>query len=433
MENLQITGGIVTGGGGRRKEDYGRVPHTYGPIMDLCKRTLLYEGKTEEEICGFTLFTEEEEEEEEDDVPNDTSFWVEGVRALFPADLEEQPPWPSLAAQQLVDKPPCQLAKRFPGLIDSLVEEIKGDLKAEMDSSILDAVSRRVRLFSDEIASVEGWRKKFTPKAVEISVIEAGRVSELTNDIVLIFLRYKGGMLQELQASVRDRLVGRVSLRETCAEQRLEIISKEGALHRAKEGIFELLGLNTLEERQEWEERSKMTLSVILSRLQVDMILGWLGKQTNLELLYRASRDGWRVTDFHSECDNKGATVTVIKSTGGYVFGGYADVAWSSCGQWLPSSNAFLFALQYPSGVAPVKMPLTQAQHPNAMFDNSTYGPTFGGNHDIHVADNSNSNSNSYTNAGHAYQLPAGQNAQTFLTGARNFQAAEIEVFRVTS
>jgi hypothetical protein len=338
-----------------------------------------------------------------------------------------------LAAQQLVDKPPCQLAKRFPGLIDSLVEEIKGDLKSKADSLILDAVSRRVRLFSDEVACVEGWHKKFTPTAVEISVIEAGSVSELTNDIVLIFLRYKGGMLQELQASVRDRLVGRVSLRETCAEQRLEIISKEGALHRAKEGIFELLGLNTLEERQEWEERSKMTLSVILSRLQVDMILGWLGKQTNLELLYRASRDGWRATDFHSKCDNKGATVTVIKSTGGYVFGGYADVAWSSCGQWLPSSNAFLFALQYPSGVAPVKMPLTQAQHPNAMFDNSTYGPTFGGNHDIHVADNSNSNSNSYTNAGHAYQLPAGQNAQTFLTGARNFQAAEIEVFRVTS
>jgi hypothetical protein len=67
------------------------------------------------------------------------------------------------------------------------------------------------------------------------------------------------------------------------------------------------------------------------------------------------------------------------------------------------------------------------------MYDHSSYGPTFGGNHDIHVADNANSNSNSYTNAGHAYQLPAGQDAQTFFTSARNFQAAEIEVFRVTS
>jgi hypothetical protein len=377
MENLQIIGGIVKAGGGRRKEDYGRVPNTYGPIVNLCKRSLLYQGKSEEEICGLlsrTLDAEEEDDDDHHDVPSDTSFWVEGVRALFPADLEEQPPWPSLAAQQLVDKPPCQLAKRFPGLIDSLVEEIKGDLKAKMDSLILDAVSRRVRLFSDEIASVEGWRKKYTPEEVGISVIEAGRVSELTNDIVLIFLRYKGGMLQELQASVRDRLVGRVSLRETCAEQRLEIISKEEALHRAKEGIFELLGLTTPEERQEWKKSSKMTQSVIISWLQADTILGWLGihwctlgKQTKLELLYRASRDGWRATDFHSKCDNKGATVTVIKSTGGYVYGGYIDLAWASNGQYRSSSNAFLFALQYPSGMAPVKMPLTQAPHPSAI------------------------------------------------------------------
>ncbi len=51
--------------------------------------------------------------------------------------------------------------------------------------------------------------------------------------------------------------------------------------------------------------------------------------------------------------------------------------------------------------------------------------------HDIHVADNANSNSTSSTNVGVSYELPAGQNAQTFLTGAYNFQAPEIEVFRV--
>ncbi len=90
-------------------------------------------------------------------------------------------------------------------------------------------------------------------------------------------------------------------------------------MHRAEEGIFELLGLTTPEERQEWEERqeleerSKMTHTVILSSLEVRTILGWLGKQANLELVYRASRDGWRTTDFYSKYDNQGATVTVIK------------------------------------------------------------------------------------------------------------------------
>jgi hypothetical protein len=281
-----------------------------------------------------------------------------------------------------------------------------------------------------------------TTSAVEITVVDEDSMSKLTNDIVLIFLRYKGCMLQELQSSVGDHLVGQVSLRETCAEQRLEMISKEEALHRAKEGIFELLGLTTPEERQEWKKRSKMTQSVILSWLQADTILGWLGKQTKLELLYRASRDGWRApfvshfsydrqspSDFHRKCDNQGATVTVIKSTGGYVFGGYADLPWASSGQYLSSLNAFLFALQYPSGVAPVKMPVLHPQH--AIFDFCSFGPKFG-NSDIFVNDNANSNTTSSTNIS-SYQLPAGQNAQTFFTGAHKFQAEEIEVFRVTS
>ena len=49
-----------------------------------------------------------------------------------------------------------------------------------------------------------------------------------------------------------------------------------------------------------------------------------------LSLLYRASRDGWHSSHFHSKCDNKGPTLTVIKCTGGYVFGGYANAAWTS-------------------------------------------------------------------------------------------------------
>ena len=60
-----------------------------------------------------------------------------------------------------------------------------------------------------------------------------------------------------------------------------------------------------------------------------------------------------------------------------------------------------------------------------------SHGPTFGAGHDIHVADFANSNTFSSTSPGHSYQLPAGQSAQTFFTGARNFQATEVEVYQV--
>ena len=75
--------------------------------------------------------------------------------------------------------------------------------------------------------------------------------------------------------------------------------------------------------------------SVILSSDQRQTLIGWL-KDTptsvscNYNLLYRASRNGWAASNFHSCCDNKGPTVTVVKS-GNYIFGGYTEHQWEQC------------------------------------------------------------------------------------------------------
>ena len=55
-------------------------------------------------------------------------------------------------------------------------------------------------------------------------------------------------------------------------------------------------------------------------------LLSWLDGKRNWHLIYKASRDGFRASDFHRCCDNKGETVSVIHTTGGYLFGGYTDV-----------------------------------------------------------------------------------------------------------
>ena len=46
-----------------------------------------------------------------------------------------------------------------------------------------------------------------------------------------------------------------------------------------------------------------------------------------LMLCYRSSKDGWSSNTFHSGCDNKGPTVTIIR-VHSYIFGGYADISW---------------------------------------------------------------------------------------------------------
>ena len=77
--------------------------------------------------------------------------------------------------------------------------------------------------------------------------------------------------------------------------------------------------------------------SIILSSDQRQTLIDWL-KETltsanhDYVLLYRASRNGWAAANFHSCCDNKGPTVTVVKS-GNYIFGGYTEEQWEQPGK----------------------------------------------------------------------------------------------------
>ena len=82
--------------------------------------------------------------------------------------------------------------------------------------------------------------------------------------------------------------------------------------------------------------------SVILSSDQSQILMDWAkdiraptDSSGNLfpVLLYRASRNGWAASNFHSCCDLKGPTVTVVKSSGNYVFRGYTEHQWESPGK----------------------------------------------------------------------------------------------------
>ena len=51
-------------------------------------------------------------------------------------------------------------------------------------------------------------------------------------------------------------------------------------------------------------------------------------KSSDWKRCWRASVDGWASTTFHSHCNNKGPTVTIIR-VGKYIFGGYTSTSWS--------------------------------------------------------------------------------------------------------
>ncbi|XP_046852220.1 uncharacterized protein LOC124445538 [Xenia sp. Carnegie-2017] len=68
------------------------------------------------------------------------------------------------------------------------------------------------------------------------------------------------------------------------------------------------------------------------------------------------------------------------------------------------------------------------------MYTNTYYGPTFGGGHDIYIANNAGSYSNSNTNFRYVYKLPSGYSygstkAKNLLAGSYRFSPNEVEVF----
>ncbi|KAG9291326.1 hypothetical protein G9A89_003978 [Geosiphon pyriformis] len=95
-----------------------------------------------------------------------------------------------------------------------------------------------------------------------------------------------------------------------------------------------------------------------------------LGNDFNL--LLRGSRDGFTPADFHRLCDNKGATVSVIKVKGtGQLIGGYNPQSWYSRGSWLDGEGSFIFTL----GDGNIK--LSRYVGECGPYGNLNYGPYF--------------------------------------------------------
>lgn len=150
---------------------------------------------------------------------------------------------------------------------------------------------------------------------------------------------------------------------------------------------------------------------------------------TKWKLIYRASRDSFLPARFHSRCDGKKPTLTIIKATSGNIFGGYTEAAWSQNEHYAEDPNAFIFSLVNKDNT-PLVMKCINPK--NAIFCRRGRGPTFGTS-DILISNRSNSTQKSISNLGWSYKHPhyarSSNEAKSFLAGSNQFTTVEIEVF----
>jgi len=176
-------------------------------------------------------------------------------------------------------------------------------------------------------------------------------------------------------------------------------------------------------------------LSAIIGDPEQAKYLSTLFEAQEIILLYRASRDGWKASDFHRHCNGKGRTLILIKTSRGVVCGGYTTVPWANS---LLTSNkydtqAFLFTL------SKKKMAVYRPRKPEKAVTHGTlHGPWFRGNL---VLDGRwgplNAPNQGYCYTGGNYRIPQDADGASVLTGegsgkqdkGKNFTCAELEVF----
>ena len=127
-----------------------------------------------------------------------------------------------------------------------------------------------------------------------------------------------------------------------------------------------------------------------------NLLLTKLPSIRRFNLLFRASDHNYSGKKFHDLCDDKGSTITIIKSNWGNIFGGYTSKSWkppqSDDAFFTRDENAFLFLIKSDQESIQMKCPLVLElkkygllrDYANmAICGDEDYGPIFGAGHDI--------------------------------------------------
>ena len=177
-------------------------------------------------------------------------------------------------------------------------------------------------------------------------------------------------------------------------------------------------------------EVNELKLNFVLKQIYTNNNIS-SDKKCNLNLIYRATRDGDDVVTYHKKTNYVPDTLTLIRTKDGYSFGGYTHIQIPNGGGTnYNDDKAFVFSLDYN------KIYLPQKDH-CSKHSNEDYGPIFGNNEHadypiLIYGSNFFNNSNHYTctvkncfynNFSFDYELNKGK---------RNFEVDEIEVYKVS-
>ncbi|CAB4373506.1 unnamed protein product [Rhizophagus irregularis] len=98
----------------------------------------------------------------------------------------------------------------------------------------------------------------------------------------------------------------------------------------------------------------------------------------------KASRDGNTAEEFHTRCDNKGATIVVVKiENSEQIVGGYNSLLWNSSGENMSTKDNFIFSFTDKTNLQSAQVVYSNGDQYSVRYL-PNYGPAFG-NSDLYV------------------------------------------------
>ena len=161
-----------------------------------------------------------------------------------------------------------------------------------------------------------------------------------------------------------------------------------------------------------------------------NILINWIKEKINknsiiFELIFKMSENGTSSNDFHKYCDNKGPTLTLIKTTKNKIFGGFTPLNWESKnGEYLKdeSNQTFIFSIN-------LMKKYDMISNLKSIYNYINNGPNFGCN-DFSLLNNMKKGE-SYSNK---YSIFLSNNNLELTGGKGNtesFETEELEVYKV--
>ena len=174
------------------------------------------------------------------------------------------------------------------------------------------------------------------------------------------------------------------------------------------------------------EEKAKFIDTNIMRYNELDLIKEGIKNKLKknikkCNLLFKASINGFGSSNFHSLCDGKNNTLTLVETTSGRRFGGFTDAQWDQSNKFKTGSNGFIFSLDN-------KEIYYNKDSNYNIYCCSDRGPTFGGGHDFKIVNNCNNSNESYDYSGCSYDTNGKKYA---LAGQSNFLVKDYEVYQL--